>query len=175
MNRRIREESAGEVVFVKEFSERLGIPCHTAQWNNNEMARNIKSGLQNKARDWRMYETSQIADSVGAAAVLVAHHRDDNDETVILKILRGVHLTEIRGMKWVSDCTVNPLHHFKVMRPFLDTPKDDLKTYLQEKGLSWVEDASNNEGGEQGVKYFYSYLLYIHGQPQCGCRTPASS
>ncbi len=167
MNRRIREESAGEVVFVKEFSESLGIPCHTAQWNNNEKVKNVKAGLQSNARDWRMHEASQIADKVGAAAVLVAHHQDDNDETMMLKILRGVHLTEIRGMKWVSECTVNPSHHFKVMRPFLDTPKDVLKVYLKEKGLSWVEDASNSERGEQGIKYFY--LLHLHSQSQCGC------
>lgn len=70
--------------------------------------------------------------------LLLAHHQDDQLETLFLRLLRGASLTGLSGMPaW--------RHHGQghLFRPFLAQPKTALLHYAQTHGLTWVEDASN--------------------------------
>ena len=66
----------------------------------------------------------------------MAHHRDDQVGTVMLKWLRGCHVSNLRGMEWRRGPFV---------RPLLGCRKDDLYAFLREGGCDWREDVSNQE------------------------------
>lgn len=75
-----------------------------------------------------------VAEARGATRVAVAHTRDDQAETVILRLLRGAGTRGMSGM-WPS--------HGLVIRPLLEVSRRDVEHYLVERGLTWREDASN--------------------------------
>jgi len=82
-------------------------------------------------------------------AILTAHHRDDADETILLKLLRGAHLTNTRGMDARSDAFEisledgsSSLGYFA--KPMLQIRKCHIMNYLTSNSLEWREDDSNN-------------------------------
>jgi tRNA(Ile)-lysidine synthase len=91
-------------------------------------------GLEAAARRARHAAFEQCADE----AVALAHHRDDQAETVMLQLLRGTGLEGAAGMpEWRS---LGSAHLF---RPLLDVPRAALLAYARDAGLAWVEDESN--------------------------------
>ncbi|CAM9894804.1 unnamed protein product [Chrysoparadoxa australica] len=100
------------------------------------------SGVQERSRDWRRSESASILAELGGGVVACAHHADDQMETLIMKMLRGTHITNLKGMAWrcqegregAAPC---------VIRPLLGVPKKDLVEFLEANDLPWMEDASN--------------------------------
>jgi tRNA(Ile)-lysidine synthase len=74
----------------------------------------------------------------GADAVAVAHHLDDQAETVLLNLLRGTGLEGASGMPAVSA-----LGRKKLLRPLLSMPRSAIRAYAAEHRLAWIEDESN--------------------------------
>ena len=71
--------------------------------------------------------------------LLTAHHQDDSDETLLLKVLRGAHLTNWRGL----NVTTQDEDGYIWARPLIHLRKQDLINYLVHHNVSWREDASN--------------------------------
>src|SRR5579884_2947982 len=81
-------------------------------------------------------------------ALAVAHQRDDQAETVLLRLLRGSGITGLAAMR--------PLVEFPpgwLWRPLLDVPRDELRAYAQRHRLSWIEDPHNRD-----ARYARSWL-----------------
>ncbi len=95
-------------------------------------------GLEAAARQARYRVFSQL----DVDFVALAHHRDDQAETVLLQLLRGADLKGLAAMPMVRA-----LDHCqaKLLRPLLDFSRAELAAYTAEAGLSWVEDDSNND------------------------------
>lgn len=70
--------------------------------------------------------------------LLMAHHKDDQFETVMMRLMRGGHGSLLAGM---PEC--RNLQSGFLFRPFLDIRRADLERYADERGLGWVEDESN--------------------------------
>lgn len=70
--------------------------------------------------------------------LLLAQHREDQLETVLLQLFRGAGIQGLAAMPPAA-----PLGLGRVTRPLLDTPKSDIERYAAEHGLTWVEDPSN--------------------------------
>lgn len=79
----------------------------------------------------------------GADALVLAHHRDDQAETLLLHLLRGAGLNGLAGM--AADTTVDGL---RILRPLLGFSRAELRAYLTQMNQPWREDASNAD-----VKY----------------------
>ena len=71
--------------------------------------------------------------------ILLAHHRDDVFETLLLRIFRG---TGVDGLSGLSE--KRSLGKGEILRPFLNSPKSDLKIYIDENELAYVEDDTNS-------------------------------
>ena len=69
--------------------------------------------------------------------IALAHHLNDQAETVLLNILRGAGLSGARGME--------PIRDEIYIRPFLETPREDIMAYIDENGLDYVEDETNQD------------------------------
>mmetsp|Transcript_10548 Transcript_10548/g.19256 ORF Transcript_10548/g.19256 Transcript_10548/m.19256 type:complete len:394 (-) Transcript_10548:21-1202(-) len=97
---------------------------------------------QEEGRVWRDGMLRDIIDSELAhldVAVALAHHSDDNIETMLLKILRGANIMSLQGMSPL----VTTEGGLTKLRPLLSVSKSELVQYLRDLDLSWREDSSN--------------------------------
>jgi len=90
--------------------------------------------VEMSCREIRYAEMERMRVSRGAVAVAVAHHREDQAETFFLNLLRGSGTTGLRGMKWRRG---------NVIRPLLGADRRTIEDYLEQRGLTWVDDSSN--------------------------------
>ena len=77
-----------------------------------------------------------------------AHHRGDQAETVLLRLLRGTGVTGLSAMSELS-----PFAPAQLWRPLLGTPREAIRAYAKEQGLRWIEDPHNAD-----PRYTRSYL-----------------
>lgn len=92
--------------------------------------------LQEAARVLRYAALERQAERFGAAHVATAHHRDDQAETVLLRLLRGCGPEALGGIPERSP-------DGRIVRPLLGVGRDEIVAYAREAGLSWREDDSN--------------------------------
>lgn len=93
-------------------------------------------GPEGAARMARYREFARI----DADCLALAHHRDDQAETVLLQLLRGGGLKGLAAMpeaRWLEGGKI------RLIRPLLDIPRAELETWARSHGLAWVEDESN--------------------------------
>ena len=85
-----------------------------------------------------------VAEAVPRGApVLLAHHRDDQAETALLRILRGAGPAGMAAMR--REAT---LHGLRLVRPLLAAPRSEILAYARERRLSWVEDPGNDAAAQ---------------------------
>ncbi len=100
------------------------------------VAHNSGSGLEAAARDARL---AAFADTLQPGEILaLAHHADDQAETVLLKLLRGAGPEGLGGMREWREFGANHL-----WRPLLNLPRARLADYARANALRWIEDPSN--------------------------------
>jgi len=129
----LREESDEEARFVRDLSQRLNLEFHLRTTRDFQSE---TSGLQEKARNWRLAEALKLREEIRADSILTAHHAEDQLETWLLKWLRGAHLSGLQGMSRSDP---------PFIRPLLDFRKNMLSDFLKENGFEWREDASNQD------------------------------
>ena len=95
-------------------------------------------GVEARARESRRAIFARLMDALGMDAVLAAHHRDDQAETVLMRLLRGAGADGLCGMR---SCV--PFGRGVMLRPFLGIGKGELARALVAEGLSHREDESN--------------------------------
>ncbi|WP_250534264.1 tRNA lysidine(34) synthetase TilS [Caballeronia sp. AZ10_KS36] len=95
--------------------------------------------LEAAARDARYRALDELCDAHGAAALLIAHHADDQAETVLLQLLRGAGVAGLAAMapQRLDGANVPRL------RPLLRLLRAQLEQYAHERDLSWIDDESN--------------------------------
>ncbi|MGR3973349.1 MAG: tRNA lysidine(34) synthetase TilS [Candidatus Rhabdochlamydia sp.] len=126
-----REESHQESLALEQEIKQLGLPFYGYQ---------IQSVTQTEeaARNARLSIFEKISHQLQAQAVILAHHQDDQAETVLKRVLEGASLEKCTGMTSVSlwNQTV-------IWRPLLSSKKKDLVRWLEQQGLLFLEDHTN--------------------------------
>lgn len=131
--------SAADAVFVAELAGQLGLPCTIARRSRIETAGSaLATNRSARFRSARLALFRQVVEASGAAGVILAHHADDQAETVLHRLLRGAGPTALAGMSWRAK--VNQVH---IVRPLLSINALDLRQYLRDIEQPWREDASN--------------------------------
>jgi tRNA(Ile)-lysidine synthase len=102
-----------------------------------ERAKASGEGIEAAARRFRYAALRRSADSTGAAAVLLAHTRDDQLETLLMRLFAGSGAAGLRGIPAVSGL---------FLRPFLSIGKDELLSYLESRGRGYSTDSTNESG-----------------------------
>ncbi|MDX1580316.1 MAG: tRNA lysidine(34) synthetase TilS, partial [Alphaproteobacteria bacterium] len=141
----LRPEAADETAFVMAVAHRLGLPAET-------LSIKIEPGtnLQARARDARYAALDEWCRANSVEALALAHHRDDQAETVLMRLARGSDVWGLAGMKPVSE-GLSPKAPFRV-RPLLSTPKSRLIATLRALGENWIEDPSNENPAFERVR-----------------------
>jgi len=97
-------------------------------------------GAENRARQARRWFFRVAMEDVKADALLLAHHRDDQAETVLMRLLRGAGAAGLSGMR-----SITPFGSGVLLRPFLSVSQKELRSALHRNGLSYRDDFSNDE------------------------------
>ncbi len=96
-------------------------------------------GIEAEARKKRYQALEEVAEQVKANLILTAHHRDDQLETFLIQWMRGAGIEGLACMPALSE---DPI---PIGRPLLSISRDNLESYAKSKGLSWVDDESNED------------------------------
>jgi tRNA(Ile)-lysidine synthase len=113
----------------------LDVPLQTRRVSVNP----VGVGLEAAARAARY----RVFRELDADALVLAHHRDDQAETVLLQLLRGANLKGLAAMpqRRLLQGAVNP--EMILLRPLLEATRVEIAAYAAEHGLNWIDDASN--------------------------------
>ncbi|MCI9879484.1 tRNA lysidine(34) synthetase TilS [Methylobacterium sp. Leaf104] len=131
----LRPEAAAEASAVARLAETFGFPHRTLSWIGPKPVR----GVQAAARTARYGLLATHAESIGAAFVLTGHTRDDQAETVLMRLLAGSGPAGLAGMRAERRLT----RSVRLARPFLHLSKADLVAYCEARGLAFARDPSN--------------------------------
>ena len=101
------------------------------------------AGVEERARDWRRRCYAEAAAETGSPLVLLAHHAGDQAETLLLNLVRGSGPAGAAGM--LAWTPLGPGAGPRLGRPFLGLGPAGLRGWLQQRGLAWREDASNQD------------------------------
>ena len=132
-------EADRDEAFCRQLTERLGIPLTVLRIDAPALARERGVSLETAARDGRYAAIVGHMKHSGIPLLVTAHHAGDQLETMLQHLLRGSGLSGLCG---IPAC--RPLdENVWVVRPLLTVTKEELKQYLAETGLDFVEDSTN--------------------------------
>jgi tRNA(Ile)-lysidine synthase len=137
------QASQADAEFVRHFAQAQGVECVIARADVQALAIERKVSTEVAARDARYGFLARAAEQHDATLVALAHHADDQAETVLFRLLRGTGLAGLRGMQPRS-----PLHgapHLTAVRPLLRVTRADIEQYCRERNLQPRRDATNDE------------------------------
>jgi tRNA(Ile)-lysidine synthase len=133
-NHRLRPTADRDEQFCRALAERLSLPIVVGDVDVREYAAAERLGIEEAARRCRYAFLHRSAADRDAERIAVGHTRDDQAETFLLKLIRGAGLTGLGGIYPRRGALV---------RPLLEVSREDLRTFLQARGETWVDDESN--------------------------------
>lgn len=132
--------STGDAEFVTALARKLGLPCESGRANVAREAETARESIETAARRARHGFFRKCAVKQHCRRLLLAHHADDQAETVVWNLLRGSH--GLKGIPAFQKMRVGRLC-LEISRPLLAVRGGDLREWLSARGLDWREDASN--------------------------------
>ncbi|WP_342480904.1 tRNA lysidine(34) synthetase TilS [Paenibacillus sp. FSL L8-0340] len=138
VNHGFRDESVEEAEFVRQMAGELGVPFELAEFDIPSLAKGSGLGPEGTAREKRYQFLIETAHRYGARSVALAHHADDQAETVLMRLLRGSGPSGLAGMRWKRT-----EKKVELIRPFLRINKTALVGLCRDEGFPYAEDASN--------------------------------
>ena len=142
----LRAESAEEARVVAAFCARLGIPHHIRRWNGEKPS----TGISAAARLARYALIADVAEKIGADAIVVGHTHGDQQETIAMRNGRSARADNL-GLSGMADAVLYHSRHW-ILRPFLAVTRADIRNYLQDIGETWIDDPSNDDRKYERVR-----------------------
>lgn len=141
LNHRLRgRESDEDAAFVRSLAEKHGLPCEIGRTDVKALARKKKLSIETAAREARHAFFKRMSRKYRTNDVLLAHHADDQAETILGNVLRGCGLEGLAAMGFVTDLE----NGLCFLRPLLRVRRAEIDAYVEAKGISYREDSSNN-------------------------------
>lgn len=137
VDHRLRPGAAREAASVGELAARLGVTHDILTWQ----AASAGGNLQARARQARMELLSGWAAGRGVGHVCLGHTREDQAETVLLRLARGSGVDGLAAMRAARRDPAGPVW----LRPLLHARRSDLRATLLARGLRWAEDPGNRD------------------------------
>ncbi|MEK4946768.1 tRNA lysidine(34) synthetase TilS [Carnobacterium sp. FSL W8-0810] len=135
VNHELRKASIEEEHFIFEYCIKKNIPFFSRKW---DIDTHPAEGVEAAAREFRYTFFHEMLEEQQATHLLTGHHRDDQAETILMRLVRGGQLESISGIK-----KQRVFHGKQLIRPLLDYDKESIYYYSQEQALSFFEDETN--------------------------------
>ncbi len=136
VNHGIRQEADKDEAFCWRLCDELEVElrcCHIAP---GKLENEKGMSLEEAARAARYALLEQCLQEAGFDKIAVAHHMNDNAETMLFQLFRGSGLKGLSGMEAARG---------RIIRPFLCVTREEIRQYLRDNDLKHVEDASNQD------------------------------
>ena len=155
------QASTEDASFVAELAGKLAIPATISR--RDEIEPQIKLLPKNPSARYRAIRLElfqRVVKRENLKGVILAHQADDQAETILLRLLRGSRPGALTGMK-----PQRQIGGLTVLRPLLSFRGCELRDYLQQRGQSWREDASNQSDkyARNRVRRFLQSRSHLHG------------
>jgi len=139
LNHRGHDRSDEAESRLRTWCRAHGVPLVAASVVDPARLEEGRGGYEARARRLRRDFYRRAARAVNARHVLLAHHRDDQVETLLLNLGRGCGLFGLEGMRPVDRLG----DELKIVRPFLEVPRETLRGFARENDLPFVDDPTN--------------------------------
>ena len=128
------DESDRDEQFVRSLCQELSVPLFVQDFDTSVYASEHHLSIEMAARELRYAWFEQVRVQTCSEAIAVAHHRNDQAETLLLNLQRGTGFRGLAGMR--------PRNGF-IVRPLLCVSRAEIEAYCQTKGYSFVTDSTN--------------------------------
>jgi tRNA(Ile)-lysidine synthase len=129
-------DSDRDAGFVRDLAGRLGLRFELAHEDVPALARRNRTSLEVAGRTARLAFFERLANGASRPVIALAHSRNDQAETVLLRLVRGAGPRGLAGMA--------PRQGHRV-RPLLEVGREELRGWLSERGEGWREDRTNED------------------------------
>ena len=136
LDHQIRPDSTGDADFVRDLCRQWDITCHIEACDVPALAEQDKISLEVAGRNARREFLQRVAEQANSQQIVLAHHRDDQVETFMLRLLRGSGQSGLAAMQ---------IHQGLWWRPLLHCSREQILVYARQHQLNWVEDKSNSD------------------------------
>lgn len=130
------EESDADEAFVRQLCEERGVKLYVEHFDTEAYAKQQRISIEMAARELRYDFFERLRQQLGADTIAVAHHRDDNVETLLLNLVRG------SGLKGL--CAMQPQNGF-IVRPMLNIPRTEIEVFLKDAQQPFRTDSTNTD------------------------------
>ena len=136
------QEALRDQEYAKKLCERLGVPFTVYTYSVPAIAQQEKRSLEEAGRMVRRRAFEEKAASLGKKAVIaLAHHENDNAETVLHNLIRGTKAAGMGGIRPIQEIGEGVAY----IRPLLEVTREEIETYLRQQQISWMTDSTNQE------------------------------
>ncbi|HOP07668.1 MAG TPA: tRNA lysidine(34) synthetase TilS [candidate division Zixibacteria bacterium] len=149
INHGLREKAAEEEAFCRAFCKKLGVDFYPEVLDVPARAKKQHESIELAARRGRYEILNRLANELNCDRIAVGHHRDDQVETVLHRIIRGAGIDGLAGM---------PIKRGKIIRPLLAISRQEILDYLKKQKLKYCLDESN-EQNDYTRNYLRNHLL----------------
>lgn len=129
-------EAEADALLVEKFCQQKRLTFKRLDVDVSSLAEKDGLSIEEAARSLRYAALEQYRQRVKGTAIFLAHHRDDQAETVLLNLIRGAGTRGMRGMLPVNGYLV---------RPFLEATRKDMEEYCALRELTYCQDSTNND------------------------------
>ncbi len=129
-------ESDRDEDFCKRLCERENVPFHTVHFDTKTYSELHKVSIEMAARELRYNYFEQLRKAIDAEAILVAHHKNDAVETLLMNLIRGTGIHGLQGIKPRNG---------RIIRPLLGVSRKEIVEWLDSIGQDYVTDSTNLE------------------------------
>jgi tRNA(Ile)-lysidine synthase len=135
LDHKLRKGSGRDLEFVRRLGKKLGLPVITAK---TDISR--RGSIEQNARDARLTFFFKTAKKIGAKKIALGHNRDDQAETVLMRMIRGAGLYGLNAILIKKE-----MKGFTIIRPLLRTPRKEIEAYLVKRKIKFCLDLSNSQ------------------------------
>lgn len=139
-------ESGQDAAFVRRLAAKLGLMCEIRRSDAAAYGREHRLSVETAGRQLRHAFFGEMALKHGARDIYLAHHADDQAETILANICRGAGLQGLSGMK-PETYLRHQQHRLALHRPLLHWRRSDIDDYVLQHRLTFREDSSNKTRG----------------------------
>lgn len=143
LDHNLPSNAAAMMKFVEETAASLGLPFSGDREDVIALSRKTAESIETCGRRVRYDFLERIAVEQAAQYIAVAHHADDQAETILQRIVRGTGLRGLSAM--ASSRPIRAGSDILVVRPLLDFRKDQLVSYLRRREMEFFHDATNDD------------------------------
>jgi tRNA(Ile)-lysidine synthase len=126
-------EDDAETRFVRDLASSMNLPFESEKAPS--LIDGASGSVEEKARDARYLFLESLREGLSAQKIAMGHHLNDQAETVLMRLLRGSGPSGLAG--------IPPFREKTIIRPLIDTKREEIESYLKARDLAYVVDSSN--------------------------------